>query len=336
MRRLAQLLTFAFLALALVGAITGVLYQSLSSRQELSESPSSGERVDVGGYFLHLVCMGAGSPTVVLDGGTGATAASWALVQPTVAEDTRVCSYDRAGMGHSDPGPRPRRAGLLADELATLLSRSSIEGGPVVLVGASAAGFTVRLLATQYPELVAGLVLVDASHEEQRTRLAAVGASDSLPRWILRAAPLLAALGIPRAIGISVATTPLDRMPSDAQHQLRATQFQTSTFHTTADELLSMNESMAQVSASRRELNIPVVVVSRGRGSRGEQVEGVWGDLQRDQLSLSSLACQVIAERSGHGIPFEQPEAVVGAILRISNIIRSETSSLPDEWCRED
>jgi pimeloyl-ACP methyl ester carboxylesterase len=238
-------------------------------------------------------------------------------------------------MGYSDPGPRPRTARVLADELAALLSRSSLGSEPVVLVGASTAGFTVRLLASQYPELAAGLVLVDASHEEQRARLAAVGVDDSLPRWLLRAAPLLAALGVPRVIDLSVVTIP-PGMPPNAQRQLRATRFRTSTFRTTADELLGMNDSMTEVRTGRRELTIPVIVLSRGRGSRGEQVEGVWRDLQRDHLSLSLSACQVIAERSGHGIPFEQPEAVIEAIRRMSDLIRSGTSPLSDDWCRED
>src|SRR5688572_14847470 len=152
---LSGLIVFAVLA--------GATYQWLATRQDLASAPPPGHLVDIGGYRLHLWCTGDGAPAVILDTGRGGTSAGWGFVQPDVARFTRVCSYDRAGLGYSDPGPSPRTARRIASELAELLGRGGI-GGPVVLVGASIAGFDVRVFASDHPDRAAGLVLVDASH----------------------------------------------------------------------------------------------------------------------------------------------------------------------------
>src|SRR6266480_3492220 len=149
-----------------LAALAGATYQSIATRKDLALTPPPGQLVDIGGYRLHLWCTGDGAPAVILDTGLGGSSAGWGFVQPEVARFTRVCSYDRAGMGYSDPGPSPRTARRIANELAELLVRSAISG-PVVLVGASIAGFDVRVFASDHPERAAGLVLVDASHEDQ-------------------------------------------------------------------------------------------------------------------------------------------------------------------------
>ena len=127
-------------SLIVVAALTGAEYQSVATRRDLAVTPPPGELVDIGGYRLHLWCTGNGAPAVILDTGLGGSSAGWYSVQPDVARLTRVCSYDRAGMGYSDPGPSPRTARRIASELAKLLDRRGI-AGPVVLVGASIAGF---------------------------------------------------------------------------------------------------------------------------------------------------------------------------------------------------
>jgi hypothetical protein len=91
-----------------VAALTGATYQSLATRKDLARTPPPGRLVDIGGYRLHLWCTGEGAPAVILDAGLGGTSAGWGFVQPDVARFTRVCSYDRAGMGYSDSGPSPR------------------------------------------------------------------------------------------------------------------------------------------------------------------------------------------------------------------------------------
>ena len=124
---------------------------------------SSREMVVVGGHRLHIDCVGQGSPTVILESGLGTMSVDWANVQPEVAKTTRVCAYDRAGTGWSEPGPEPRDPQQIARELHTLLGNAGIDG-PYVLVGQSFGGLYVRMYAAQYPKEVEGMVLVDASH----------------------------------------------------------------------------------------------------------------------------------------------------------------------------
>jgi pimeloyl-ACP methyl ester carboxylesterase len=124
-----------------------------------------GKLVDIGGYRLHLHCTGKGNPTVVLIAGGGDFSFDWSLVQPNVSRFARVCSYDRAGLAWSDPGPTPRTMRQDAHELHTLLSAAQIQA-PYVLVGHSMGGLIARVYAAQYPNEVAGMVLVDATHED--------------------------------------------------------------------------------------------------------------------------------------------------------------------------
>lgn len=128
--------------------------------------------VDVGGRKLNLHCQGQGEPTVVMEGGGFDWSLTWALVQPAVAARTRTCSYDRAGLGFSDPSPRPPTPANVVDDLHGLLENAGI-AGPLVLVGHSLGGFNMKLYAATYPDQVAGLVLVDPSEEDASRRIGA-------------------------------------------------------------------------------------------------------------------------------------------------------------------
>src|SRR5437773_7780752 len=137
--------------LIVVAASTGAAYQSIATRNDLAANPPPGRLVDVGGHKLHLWCTGTGEPTVILENGLGGSGLGWSFVQPEVARFTRVCSYDRGGMGYSDPGPSPRTARRIVHELAQLLDRAGISG-PLVLVGASTGGLFLRVFAYEQRE----------------------------------------------------------------------------------------------------------------------------------------------------------------------------------------
>src|SRR5262245_39082736 len=124
-----------------------------------------GKLIDIGGYRLHLNCTGNKSPTVVLIAGAGDFSFDWSLVQPGIAQFARVCSYDRAGFAWSDPGPTPRTMKQEAFELHTLLRAARIKG-PYLLVGHSLGGLITRIYLDQYPPEVAGIVLLDSTHED--------------------------------------------------------------------------------------------------------------------------------------------------------------------------
>src|SRR5919199_2908361 len=146
----------------LVLAIIGAIYQAIATKLAERAYPPPGEMLDVGSYSLHINCVGQGSPTVVLDAGLGEFSAQWVRVQREVSDTTRVCAYDRAGMGWSEMGPDPRDARQITSELHTLLSKAGIEG-PYVLVGHSFGGMYMQTYAARYPDEVAGVALVDSS-----------------------------------------------------------------------------------------------------------------------------------------------------------------------------
>lgn len=283
--------------LAVLAAALGAAYQWMATRRDLAATPPPGRLVDIGGHRLHLWCSGAGSPAVVLESGLGGASFDWGYVQPAVAEFTKVCSYDRAGMGYSDPGPFPRTTRRVADELAQLVDRAGINE-PLILVGASIGGLMVRVFASEREQRVAGLVLVDASHEDQTMD----------PPAIAPFVPILSSLGVFRILDVSFGPE-LDALAPSVQRFARATAFRASTYQAAASEGMSLPTSAAEVKANRRKLSIPVVVITAGRGS-----DDRWRELQRDQVGLSSQGCQMFAEQSGHAIPLRQPDAVVRAI----------------------
>ncbi|MSP21705.1 MAG: alpha/beta fold hydrolase [Dehalococcoidia bacterium] len=164
MRYLAILLV-ALIALSVVGA----LWESRAEAIDVRTYPPPGVLVDVWWHRLHIVCVGTGSPTVVIDAGLGDWSTTWSLVQPEVAKSTRTCTYDRAGSGWSDPDPQPRVASAFARELHTLLARAD-EPGHYVLVGHSMGGLTMQLFAREYASEVAGLVLIESMNHEAPTR----------------------------------------------------------------------------------------------------------------------------------------------------------------------
>jgi pimeloyl-ACP methyl ester carboxylesterase len=123
------------------------------------------QRIEVEpGRRMNLHCEGTGNPTVIFDSGLSDWSNTWALIQPAVATRTRACSYDRAGMGYSDPSPRPATPTNAVRDLNLLLERAGIDG-PLLLVGHSLGGFNMKLYAATHPQQVAGLVLVDPSEE---------------------------------------------------------------------------------------------------------------------------------------------------------------------------
>src|SRR6266550_7200420 len=133
-------------------------------------------RVDVGGYKLYINCEGKarkGDPVVVMDSGLGDSSESWLDIQPRVAEFARVCIYDRAGLGNSDPSLHTQTTTQIVLDLHNLLARAGVSG-PLVLVGHSLGGINSRLYASMYPKEVVGMVLVDSAHEEQFARMDAL------------------------------------------------------------------------------------------------------------------------------------------------------------------
>jgi len=177
MKRIARA-SLAGLWLVIVSlAITGALYEMTGRWRDMQRFPQRGHLVQAGSIRMNIDCSGQGSPTVILESGSAGPSVDWLMVQPEVANFARVCSYDRAGYGWSDSGPEPRSSLQIARELKQLLQAAS-EKGPYILVGHSMGGYNIRVYTGQYPNDVAGMVLVDASHEDQDLR-----APESIRKW---------------------------------------------------------------------------------------------------------------------------------------------------------
>ena len=280
--------------------VSGATLHWAATRRDLAAVPAPGRLVDIGGHRLHVWCTGDGVPTVIFESGLGGSSVGWGFVQPEVARFARACSYDRAGLGYSDPGPSPRTARRSARELRELLDRDAIRE-PVILVGASFGGFIARVFASEYEERAAGLVLVDASHEDDDHKIPAFAPF----------VPLLSAIGAFRIMGLPFGF-PSDALAPPVRAFARATDLRTAAHRAATSEIRHVHETVAEVRESRRELAMPIVVVS-GRRS----MDARWASLQRDQVTLSRRGCHVIAEQAGHVVALDEPAVVVEAIRRM-------------------
>jgi pimeloyl-ACP methyl ester carboxylesterase len=302
------------LSLLLVVASAGALYQRIESYRDRSLNFPPGLLVDIGGYRMHVYCVGQGSPTVVLDSGIGDTWLSWRKVQPQVAEFTRVCSYDRAGMGWSDPSPKPRNSGVIAAELHSLLHNAGISP-PFVLVGHSFGGLNVRMYAAMYPTDAAGMALVDSTPDDmQRFPPELKNYNDAfLRKETLKQNTM--PLGIPRLMGWCGNGTP------ELRPMLRTIDCRLTPWREHLAEYYSGDESMAQVRAAGRLGGIPLIVLSHDpdhpSDSFAKAMEKAWDDSQERFTHLSTDSSRVIAKGSHHNIQLDRPEVVIAAIHKI-------------------
>jgi pimeloyl-ACP methyl ester carboxylesterase len=172
MKKTIRILVVALLVGSLsVGAVLGP--RRVGKRIAYTWLVLTGHLINVDGHRIELECRGAGSPTVVMDSGLSMTMETWGRVPADVAAFTRVCTYNRAGLGYSDSGPKPRTSKAIVNELDALLVKADVTG-PYVLVGHSVGGLNVRLYASEHPDKVVGMVLIDASSENEYQRLAAL------------------------------------------------------------------------------------------------------------------------------------------------------------------
>jgi pimeloyl-ACP methyl ester carboxylesterase len=266
-------------------------------------APPLEKLVDVGGFRLHINCTGAGSPTVVLDAGLGVPSPTWSLVQPQVAKFTRVCSYDRAGIGKSDPGSIPRTSQQIATELHSLLNNAGIKG-PYVMVGHSFGGLNVRLYTSQFPNEVVGMVLVDSSHEEQPPVDLAYDAKSL--RWINFCRSLAQSQ-------IKAST----KYPQGAYSQQQAALYRDCSGSN--GELAAFKESQAQARATQDSFgDMPLVVLTHGLPPSS------WWSAHEELARRSSKGTHIVAERSGHFIQKDQPDLVSDAIYKVVEAARQK------------
>jgi pimeloyl-ACP methyl ester carboxylesterase len=299
-------------------ALVGASYEAIAAAGDARRYPAPGQLVDVGGYRLHLHCVGTGSPTVVLDAGLSGSSLDWSLVQPELGRTTRVCSYDRAGMGWSDPGPQPRTPSQIAGELHTLLTNAGI-AGPYVLVGHSLAGKNVRLFAQQHPEQVAGMVLVDARGEYVDANTAPADVQAFQRNLAVQAGlyRIARSLGLARLIGASLWGAPAMSWETRTEGMLLTTSARGVDAQTA--EGLERATDDAQLQAGPSLGDRPLIVLA---SEQNVTATPYWAEAQRRLAALSVNGRLFVPAGSGHYIQWEQPALVIDAVRQVVADVR--------------
>jgi pimeloyl-ACP methyl ester carboxylesterase len=288
--------------------------------------------VDIGGRHINLHCAGAGGPTVILMAGLSSWSVVWYKVQPVIAQQVRVCAFDRAAYGFSDPAPRPQILSDVVDDLHTALTAGSVPG-PYVLVGHSLGGIEARLYAQRWPKQVVGMVLDDTSpaaegliNEQQPDFDEVIGresyASDTLHCALLAAHGPLA----PSHPEYKDCSFPL---PGDAPAAFRkvAPQFFTAEYFADKVSLMSSVYTHRYDSVDHRDLGaMPLVVLSAENSwnTWNETTPAVvrfnqtylpkWIGMHAALAHLSSRGVHRIIRGSGHEIQLDKPQAVIDAV----------------------
>ncbi|HVO97484.1 MAG TPA: alpha/beta hydrolase [Bryobacteraceae bacterium] len=292
--------------LVAVVALAGALYQAIAAWDDDRRFPGPGWTV----LGHRIYCIGAGSPTVILEAGLGDGLNEWAQVQPRIAEFSRVCSYDRAGYGASDPGPMPRTSAQAAGELHALLEATG-ERPPYLLVGHSLGGYNVRVFNGAYPDQVSGIVLVDSVQEDQY---------DLLPKsWNAASGALLRryrsqARWAHPFIDLGVARLTLRLQGARGSFAFLQPKF----LRTRASELEFIRVSAEQARHAGGIAGKPLIVLTAGENADAE-FRKVWvDDLQVRLAHLSTKGKRVIVDGAGHDIPHDRPQAIVDAVRDVA------------------
>lgn len=316
------------IVLPLVGI--GATYQAIATANDQRRFPPPGQLVDVGGFHLHLYCLGdapAGSPTVIFDAGGGRWSIDWRLIQPAISQTTRACVYDRAGLGWSDPSPHPRTSRQMMTELHTLLQNAAI-APPYLLVGHSLGGQNIRIYADAYPDEVMGLALIESAHEEQWMRLPP-GVKQFRDDTVQQLAVVtwLARLGILRLQADRLPQIPA--MPADLRPLYTAGLVRADYYDTFAEEVRLVDESATQVAATGDVGDLPLVVVTARHSFNAyadpplpiAESDQVWLALQEELATLSTRSAHFISESATHNITYDEPALVIQAVQQVLGMI---------------
>ena len=302
------------LALASIGGG----YETVRESIDATAYPPPGQLIDVGGHRLHLNCTGSGSPTVILEPGLGEVSSAMGWIAPVVARDTRVCVYDRAGRGWSDPADGPQDAVQTITDLHTLLDHAHIPG-PYVLAGHSFGGLYILTFAATYPDQVAGMVLLDSTAPAPGPVPPAKAGSYDLVGRISALLPAVAHLGAAHLIGDSY-----DSLPPRSRDEARAT---VSTAHSVKSFI---NEFFEGSTATHQAASLvdfgskPLIVVTAGRGH-----DASWLAAQDKLATLSTNSRhQIVADATHVSLVLDQTDAAA-ASQAIRDVVAAVRTSRP-------
>ncbi len=283
-------------------------------------NPPPGALYIVDGRKMRINCTGSGSPTIILEAGSGGDGLVWGGVQPVLSKTTRVCSYDRAGLGWSEPRPGPRDADHISSELHDLLVSAHV-AGPIVLMGHSVGGLYIRDYASRYPADVVGIVFVDSvtpsPSQNHGLNQPLIMTMISRPIFIL---------GIPRLLGFCSQPKPgFDTITGILQREALCH----TEYGPVLNELKGRDRSDQQTVRTGPYGELPILILSADQAQR--QWGNQWEQAQEDLKKLSVRSRRIIARGSGHYIQFDRPELIKKEVPLFIEQIRGEVP-LPTDY----
>ena len=310
---------FATLALAAVGGG----YETVREAMDTNAYPMPGQLIDVGGHRLHLNCIGSGSPTVVLEPGAGEMSSNLGWITPAVARHTRVCAYDRAGRGWSQPADTPQDATQIATDLHTLLQRAHVPG-PYVLAGHSFGGLYVLTFAARYPDEVAGMVLVDstAPASATKTRAASPGAAGSYD--VMGRVSALVSTSARFGLGRLYALLASGSLPPQSQDEVDASTATAGNLRSTIDEYVQANTSMEEAASLGDFADKPLAVQTAGSGGDAAHVAS-----QNELATLSTNSVHRVIDGAAHEALVADEHAAATTAQAILDVVSSVRSGGP-------
>jgi pimeloyl-ACP methyl ester carboxylesterase len=318
--RAARLMLYAVIALSVVAGVGGA-YETFRESSDTATYSMPGQLVDVGGHRLHLNCTGSGSPTVVLEPGAGDMSSAFGWIAPAVARDTRVCTYDRAGRGWSDPANTPQDGRQVATDLHTLLHVANVPG-PYVIAGHSFGGLYVLAFAAQYPDEVAGMVLVDSTAPNasvEPSTPTATGSYDVLSR-VATLVSISARLGLGRPF----AQLAYDTLPSRSGDEVRASIATAANIRSSIDEYVQGNASAMEASSLRDLADKPLVVLTADIGNPADHMA------KQDALAaLSTTSVHRVVHGASHSSLIMAEEDAVSTTRAILDVVSSVRGNAP-------
>jgi pimeloyl-ACP methyl ester carboxylesterase len=316
--RSARLLLYSIFAVLMIASVGGG-YETVRKSLDARAYPMPGQLVDVGGHRMHLYCTGSGSPTVVLEPGQGGVASDLAWIAPAVARESRVCVYDRAGRGWSDAADGPQDAVRIAADLDTLLERAHVPG-PYVLAGHSFGGLYVQTFAANYPDQVAGLVLLDSTATKPGPALPATTGSYNVSGRVSAVFSAVAHVGVGRLI----AQASYASLPPRSRDEARANASTDRNLASYIEEFVEANRSMQQAAALTNLNGKPLIVLTADTGNAAG-----WQQKQEHMATLSTNSLHRVANATTHDSLVSDETDSAAASQAIRDVVASVRTSQP-------
>jgi sugar lactone lactonase YvrE/pimeloyl-ACP methyl ester carboxylesterase len=319
--------------LIVVSVLAGASYEQIMRWRAAREFPAQGRLIDIGGRRMQIDCRGSGTPIVVFEAGLDSIGSlSWSAVHDAVAATTRACAYSRAGIMWSEPRAGKFEPDSVARDLHALLVAAG-ERAPFVMVGHSLGGPYIMNFTRLYPQEVAGLVFVDASHPEQLERMAqAAGKKMDMGKGMLKTADALSWTGIPRLVETHTVNPTIP-----AQAKLAEDAYFSRSLSSALQELESLDATLSAAGRLRQLEDRPMVVLTATKPypaatlkamqmttEQGLRIQAAWKEMHNEEASWSHRSRHELVPNATHYIQFDRPDVVIAAVREVVADIRSE------------